>query len=580
MANHRPGAVGICLALATTFIWSAFSATPARAQSAAGRVAFSAPGYSVAVSAGMAIITIDRLGGSTGGANATYRTFDSSALAGRDYTETSGTVSWSDGDATPRTVGVPISTAAVEGGVFTVALTAASGAAFGNPLSATVSIDEPAASPLASTPGVIQFSQATYCASPEDTAVIATVNRVQGSRGAAIASYTTLDGSAVAGTGYTRTSGTLQWADGVTTPISISVPIKPGAAGGSFSLALISASGTGFGEPIQATISMPQTSASSGACASAALLSYLNGLPDSSEHILIGQHTNYWDAIPTDDLTGLFQQTGKNPAIVGVQIDSGSSPEGVAGGPYSGVTLANSYLGQGYMVMITEVPGSPLNGTAMFNQTLITNSPMPAANFTNITTPGTAEYNAFQIYLQQMATALKQINGPVLFRPFAEQNGNWFWYGDQNPAQFIAMWQMEHDYMVAQGLTNLLWVFAANVGVGNYSTYYPGSEYVDVVGLDAYPPSAQDTQAWQQLGALGKPEIYAEAGATLVSESVQVGADTLDNSAILSLVEQNFPQVVGVVVWCQSIALDNQNGAAAVMDDPQVITLNTLPFLP
>jgi mannan endo-1,4-beta-mannosidase len=315
------------------------------------------------------------------------------------------------------------------------------------------------------------------------------------------------------------------------------------------------------------------------ACGGAtALLDYMTSLSaNAGAHILIGQHTNYWDSVPTDNITGLTQQTGERPAIVGVQINTASSPEGVAGSQYSGVTLANSYLSQGYIVMITEVPGSPQNGNPMWNQSNMPESPMPAANFANITISGTAEYGAFQTYLQQLASTLRQINGPVLFRPYAEQNGSWFWYGTQDPSQFAAMWQMEHDYLVAQGLTNIIWVFAANAGVGNYSTYYPGSQYVDVVGLDAYPPSAEDTSAWQQLGALGKPEIYAEAGATLVSESAQAGTDTLDNSALLSFVERNFPQVVGVVVWCQSLSLDNQNGAAAVMSDPQVITLSALP---
>jgi mannan endo-1,4-beta-mannosidase len=309
-----------------------------------------------------------------------------------------------------------------------------------------------------------------------------------------------------------------------------------------------------------------------------ALLAYMTSLSTiAGAHILIGQHTNYWDSVPTDDITGLAAQTGKHPAIVGVELEGAFSPEGVAGGPYDGIGLANSYLSQGYIVLISDWPGSPQNGNPMWNQSNPPSTPMPAANFANITTPGTAEYAAFQTYLQQLASALKQIDGPFLFRPYLEQNGNWFWWGSQKPSQFAAMWQMEHDYLVAQGLTNMAWVFAANTGVGNYSTYYPGSEYVDVVGLDAYPPSAGDAQAWQELGALGKPEIYAEAGATLVSESEQAGADTLDNSALLSVVQRNFPQVVGVVFWCQSIALDNQNGVAAVMNDPQAITLSALP---
>jgi beta-mannanase len=335
---------------------------------------------------------------------------------------------------------------------------------------------------------------------------------------------------------------------------------------------------TGSAATFSVQAAAPAATTPAASTSKTALLNYMTHLSgNGGAHILIGQHTNYWDSVPTDDITGLTQQTGKSPAIVGVEIEGAFSPEGVAGGTYNGVTLANAYLSQGHIVLVSDWPGSPLNGDAMWNQTNAPSTPMPAANFANITTPGTAEHAAFQTYLQQLASALKQINGPFLFRPYLEQNGNWFWWGSQDPSQFAAMWQMEHDYLVAQGLSNIIWVFAANTGVGNYSTYYPGSEYVDVVGLDAYPPSTADTQAWQQLGALRKPEIYAEAGATLVSESVQAGTDTLDNSALLSLVEQTFPQIVGVVIWCQSVALDSQNGAAAVMNDPQVITLNALP---
>jgi mannan endo-1,4-beta-mannosidase len=321
------------------------------------------------------------------------------------------------------------------------------------------------------------------------------------------------------------------------------------------------------------------TSGSGSASASkTALLSYIDSLVGKSgKHILIGQHSNYWDAVPTDDITGLIQQTGKTPAIIGLQFDT-NSPEGIAGGQYSGVTLANTYLSQGNIVLITEVPGSPLNGTQMWGDVSLPDSPIPGANFMNMTIPGTAEYNAFQTYLAKLSSTLAQIKGPVLFRPFAEQNGTWFWYGNQNPAQFIKMWQMMWNYVTnTAGLTNVIWVYATNAGMGNYSAYYPGSQYADIVGEDAYPPSAGDAEVWQELGTLGKPEIYAESGASLVSEQVQFATDSLNNDSVLSLVEHDFPQIVAVISWCQSVALDNQLGASAVMNDPQVITLSDLP---
>jgi mannan endo-1,4-beta-mannosidase len=308
----------------------------------------------------------------------------------------------------------------------------------------------------------------------------------------------------------------------------------------------------------------------------AAVVSYLVSL--ETKGILAGQHTNYWDSVPTDDITGLVNQTGKTPAIIGLMANGGGDTTeqvGVAT-TYSAVALANQYLAAGSLVMVTEVPASPQNGSTMWGAGAFPSASMPAANFANVTTPGTAEYASFQAYLPKLAAALKQINGPVLFRPFAEQNGTWFWYGNQSPAQFIKMWQAEWSYLTnTAGLTNLVWVFATNKGMGNYAAYYPGAAYVDVLAEDAYPPSASDIDVWTAFAPLNKPEIYAESGATLSVTSV--GANTLNNDTVLQTIEASFPGIVGVVVWCQGVALDNQLGAAAFMSDPKIVTAAGLP---
>jgi mannan endo-1,4-beta-mannosidase len=324
-------------------------------------------------------------------------------------------------------------------------------------------------------------------------------------------------------------------------------------------------------------IGTPTSAASTYTSSKETLLNYLAGLSHKSgPHLLIGQHTNYWHNNPTDDITGLLAQTGQSPAVVGLQVNGVGAVE-FAGTPgrYNGVTLANQYLSQGHVVMITEVPGSPQGGSSMWGPSQnYPPSPIPAANFANITTPGTAEYDAFQAYLQTLASTLQQIDGAFLFRPFAEQNGDWFWYGAQYPSQFIAMWQMEWNYLTNAGLTNIIWVYATNSGIGNYTRYYPGSTYVDIVGEDAYPPSTDDFAVWSAFSSLGKPMIYAEAGTN--PDQSQVAADSYNSDSYISLIESNFPQVIGVVQWCQSDAFDNQVGASTVMADPQAITLSYL----
>jgi hypothetical protein len=627
-------------------------------------VALSSNSYSVAA-ASSAIVTINRTGPSTGTASVSYTTANGSAMAGTDYVATSGTITWADGDSSAKTVNIPVESAA-SGKSFGLSLVSVSGQAyFGTPIVATIAIAAAPSGSSSGSKGTASSSSGTTGGSSSGTTGGSSSGTTGGSSsgvtgssssGAKGSSSSGVTGSSSSGakgssssgaTGSSSSGATGGSSSGSGIAFQLTAHASPGSVSSGQSITLTAdltaataqsdmlvdlevhdSSGTKIAQSYvqsqnfaaQETIpytwtftpasnvaagnyvlevgvftagwasqsffnssaaTFTLTSASTPASTpKAALLNYLSSLRgNTGPHILIGQHTNYWDSVPTDDLTGLSQQTGKNPAIVGVMFDSGSSPEGVAGSPYSGVTLANTYLSEGYLVLITEVAGSPENGTPMWDQNPTPSTPMPAANFANVTTPGTAEYSAFQTYLQQLAAALKQINGTVLFRPFAEQNGSWFWYGAQNPSQFIAMWQMMHDYLVNAGVTNVLYVYATNSGVGNYAAYYPGQAYVDVVAEDAYPPSTYDSAVWSALAqvAPNAPQIYAEQGTNPNQSSSVIPTDSYDSETWVRFIEQNFPNVVGIVKWSQADALDNQTGSAAVMSDPQIITQELLP---
>jgi mannan endo-1,4-beta-mannosidase len=81
---------------------------------------------------------------------------------------------------------------------------------------------------------------------------------------------------------------------------------------------------------------------------------------------------------------------------------------------------------------------------------------------------------------------------PVLFRPYHEHTGSWFWWGrDITPsADYVALWQMTWKYLrETKGLEQLLFAFSPN-GLFNttddYLYAYPGDDYVDVLGFDYY----------------------------------------------------------------------------------------------
>jgi len=122
----------------TTSTSSSVSPTSA-SSSATPLVALTASSYSVAPSS-TAVVAIYRSGNAAGAATVSYTTLNDSAIAGTDYTATSGSVSWSDGESGVKSISVPVTSHAA-GKQFTVALTNVEGqASFGSPAAATVAV--------------------------------------------------------------------------------------------------------------------------------------------------------------------------------------------------------------------------------------------------------------------------------------------------------------------------------------------------------------------------------------------------------------------------------------------------------
>jgi mannan endo-1,4-beta-mannosidase len=297
--------------------------------------------------------------------------------------------------------------------------------------------------------------------------------------------------------------------------------------------------------------------------AASALLSYLKGLPASPKHVLSGQHSSYWDSNALDYVQVTEKQTGKSVAILG-------TTSGQAGSTQDGVALSNRWLDNHGIVLLSWWPSNPFTGSYG------PMSPASPGNFAQLTLPGTRGYVAWYKLLDDQIAQLKKIKGPVLYRPFVELNGNWSWWQNQDPATFIAVWRQMHDYFVSNGVDNALWVYNVNTGRGRYTDYYPGPSYVDVLAMDAYPPSVVDLPMYDALVALNQPIIYAETGVTNPDNS-KVAPFGADNSKLLAVVKDKFPKVVGVVIFCQNYGIPQQFGARELMNDPAVITRSDLP---
>jgi mannan endo-1,4-beta-mannosidase len=111
--------------------------------------------------------------------------------------------------------------------------------------------------------------------------------------------------------------------------------------------------------------------------------------------------------------------------------------------------------------------------------------------------PGGSHHRLYISYLDRAARYLSTLKGsggepiPILFRPFHELTGDWFWWGFANstPDDFVALWRFTIRYLRdTKKLHNLLTVYSA---ADYYSEFdlmerYPGDDVVDLIGFDRY----------------------------------------------------------------------------------------------
>ncbi|MBN2320181.1 MAG: glycosyl hydrolase family 26 [Acidobacteria bacterium] len=141
-----------------------------------------------------------------------------------------------------------------------------------------------------------------------------------------------------------------------------------------------------------------------------------------------------------------------------------------------------------------------------------------------LTTEGTLLNNAWRVQADTVAFYLKQLRDagvPVLWRPYHEMNGVWFWWCNHRGENgFKKLWIMMYDYYVNHHkLDNLIWVWNANAPrdipgdeAYPYEAFWPGLEYVDVLAADVYRDDWKPTHHDDLVKlAGGKPIAIGEA---------------------------------------------------------------------
>lgn len=200
-----------------------------------------------------------------------------------------------------------------------------------------------------------------------------------------------------------------------------------------------------------------------------ALYAYINDM--FRKKILSGQ---MWSSWGVDELKYVKEVTGKYPAIRGMDLINSADND-------AEVQHAIDWWKGGGIPTIMWHWGAPGIGEGYENS-------KKEIDIDKCFEEGTPEYRAFHSELTKKADLLERLQKahiPVLWRPFHELNGNWFWWGKQGPEKFKRLWITMYDYFVNdRKLNNLIWVLCYT-GKPD-AKWYPGDQYVDIAGADTY----------------------------------------------------------------------------------------------
>ncbi|SFD20271.1 glycoside hydrolase family 26 protein [Algibacter pectinivorans] len=192
-----------------------------------------------------------------------------------------------------------------------------------------------------------------------------------------------------------------------------------------------------------------------------------------------------------------FEVAGNHPAIAGFDLELISLQPDTR---FSGPSLLDDFINQ----FVTKVVEAHENGSII---TISWHFVNPndfnfdgTSNLNNVVSKMLENGEYRELFIDRLERVSRLLNSlvdsngspiPVLFRPWHEMNGNFFFWGEgfRTTAEYKELWKdtikiLSEDFNVH----NLLYVYAPNIvtSTSEYLRNYPGDQYVDMLGIDVY----------------------------------------------------------------------------------------------
>jgi mannan endo-1,4-beta-mannosidase len=286
----------------------------------------------------------------------------------------------------------------------------------------------------------------------------------------------------------------------------------------------------------------------------------------SKEHTLFGhQHaTEYghgWEG--DENRSDVKSVTGSHPAVIGIDFSGFSGHDSAAIRRSKALVkkITEDTYNRGGVVTAAWHFINPVSKGGFY---WVDSLSKPAVKYLM---PGGDAHDLYKQILKGIAGWAHSVKGkngeavPVIFRPYHELDGDWFWWGAAHctPEELISLWRFTVSYLRdSLNVHNFIYAFSTDNRFSSQKKYlkrYPGDEWVDMVGIDNYGDMGRDGK-YNLKAAIKKLEIvsdYAKKAGKLAAFT-ETGLESIPNptwwsETLLKVMRAKDMRLSYVLVW-------------------------------
>lgn len=293
---------------------------------------------------------------------------------------------------------------------------------------------------------------------------------------------------------------------------------------------------------------------------------FQNLLALSKEHTLFGhQHaTEYGHGWAGDaDRSDVKSVTGSHPAVIGVDLS------GFSGQPVAAVQkekervrkIVEDTYNRGGVTTVAWHFNNPVSPGGFYWKDSVS---LPAVKYIIPGGQANEQYKQILRGIGEWANSTRGKDGklvPMIFRPFHEFDGGWFWWGAPHctKEEFVSLWRFTVSYLRdSVGVHNFIYAFSPDNRFNSEEEYlqrYPGDDWVDMVGIDNYGDMGRDGK-YNLDAAIRKLKIVSDYAVKKgkLAAFTETGLESLPNSnwwndVLLKVMKTNNLRLSYVLVW-------------------------------